>query len=397
MENQLSFAAVAAQRSEQASSPTVEQPEAVDQPEAVETQEAVVDAQEQVEATENTEQVVPSQEEPITFEKLLEERGFDLSNVDREDLYKSAVNRIVSAAEMQAQLEAARRELESLRSAQAQQSSTAPAQTQEPVVQQPGESPEQAAQRAFRQLRPYDPQLRELVTEDERTGKFVPRPEFGQAALEAARTINEYVRLEQEQAQAILRDPHRIVDDRMPDIEKRIMELAQKLVDERLGSFQSETAKREQEWAAQRAQQEQEARWNQWHETNKSKIFRLGSDGQPLKKTFEEGYATTPVGTYFMEKLAALRQDFPDADPIKLHSTALEMAEMAVRPSMEMTQTPAQKRAALVQQHASVPHQEVIPATSEELGNNPPSRTLKFAEMVRTNPETAPIVSSWRK
>jgi predicted house-cleaning noncanonical NTP pyrophosphatase (MazG superfamily) len=399
MEEQLSFAAaIAAQRSAEVAqsapaepienTPLVEQPleSAIEQPQ-----------DDQSPVAENTEQVAPSAEEPITFEKVLEGRGFDLSNVDREDLYKQAAERIVQSRALQVRLQEMQRELESLKAAQTHTSAApqAPQPDAPPVVQQAGETPEQTAQRAFRELRPYDPQLNMLVTEDTRTGKFVPRPEFGQAGVDAARTINEYVRLERDQAAEMLRNPYRIVDDKMPEIEQRIQELAKKLMDERFQEFQTESQKREKELAAQMERQEQEHRWMQWHESNKTKIFRIGQDGQPLRNTFDDSPATTPVGAYFMSRLKELRADFPYEDPVKLQSLALREAELAVRPT-ELAPTPAQKRAALVQNQTSVPHQEVTPATSEELATINSSR-LKFAEMAARHPEAAPIVNAWSK
>lgn len=388
---------------------------------APEPQEPVVqqDVTQGVQETQETqsipEQVAPSTAvEPPTFESALLAAGFNIDDsVDREALYKTAAENLARGREAMRRAARLEAELENLKKA-SQAAPAAPAPTQGPVdtTPQPGETQQQAdqralqevqreVQRALRELQPYDRQLETLVTQDQRTGQFIPKPEFGAAAVEAARAINEYNRLEQQQAQLLLRNPFKVVEEYLPELDKRYggrltKEEVEELIKSHVTSIREEQEKQQEQLASQRMQQEMQQQEASWHESNKSKIFRLGADGNPLQSAFNDEYVVTPQGQYFFDRLNELRGDpeFRGVSDLTLRNIALREAEAVVKPK-EIGPTPAQRRAEVVNQTA-LPHQDVSPATSEELGDLKPTR-LKFAEFAQSMPETQSIVSAWNR
>ena len=374
------------------------------QPEAVEPQEVeevvqhepevLPEVQAEAEDTPAPEVEQPAERQNPSFENYMRAHGFDVpEDVDPEALYATAIERISASTQALSELETLRAEIARLKAAPAPQAAPPVAPPSIPVP-----SPEQVQQvvqeqqRIFQKLTGYDTALEQLVTRDGQ-GRAIARPELGVQALDAARTINQYEQLEREQAAKLLRDPRAIFEDTRADIEKLVEERANSLIEARFKAMQDQQAQREQQLTAtQRAQAEEQAAMS-WHEANKAKLFKLATNGEPMRMPFDESkYITTPTGTAFMTKYQSLQERFPGASRLDLMNEALEYATLAAPKAPEQVATPAQQRKAFVSQRS--PHVSPPPATASELAST--RANLRFADLARGNPETAEVVSNWR-
>lgn len=351
-------------------------------------------------AEEVTEQAAPAVEERSTFEARLRSRGYDVpDDVDPEDLYDQAIERISAGTQALSELDKLRAELAQLRQAQAAQPT--PQIQAAPTQQAPAAPIAQAIaeveQRMFRELKRYDNALEQYVTRDAR-GTAAPKPEYGAQAIEAANQINAYEKAERDQAALLLQNPHLLIQDHKAEFEKLAEAKANAIVEAHLKAWRDEQAKAQQEQTVAQQRTIAEQQQEEWHNANKSKIFKLGTDGEPLKSPFDNSQpALTATGKVFMDKYWQLQERFPNADRLACMNEALEYAQLATPPAPVRAQTHAEQRAALFaqQRKAVVPHQNVTPASSHELESDRPGK-LKFSDMARFNPETAEIINNWK-
>lgn len=336
----------------------------------------------------------------ITLEDRMRAKGLLVpEDMDPTDLYDQAIDRINDGTRAIQEAQHLRSELERLRSTP-QAAPAAPA-LAEPVSQ---ETQAQAASRMFSELTGYDPSISRYVDRDE-DGQAIPKATFGSLAIDAARTINEYEQAERKQAQMLLRNPHLLIKDNMSEFERVAEEKANAIIEKRMGAWQAE----QQKAADDRVRSEQDSQYqaglNAFHEANKAKLFQLGTDGQPLRLPFDQNqFSHTATGKYFMNRLAELRDEIPNAPHLTHLQLAMREAELAVPPVQETAPTPvaevatpAQQRQKFVEQRndaASLPHQNTPAASGSEGVSGAPR--LRFADMLRRIPENQDIVSGWK-
>ena len=349
------------------------------------------------------EQVTPSVES-LSFEQYARTQGWDLpEDIDQEEFYNQALERITAGTRALTELEKVQRELESLRSAAAPNPLPAPPPTQ-PQPEAPITQAEAVAERIFRDLKPYDPQLNLYVNRDERTGVVTPKPEYGRDAIEAAKTINDFHRQEREQAERLLQNPGLLFKDHQSEIERLVEAKATAIIEARMSALEKADQERRLQYEA--AEQERAARVqaDQWHAENKSKIYKTSSDGKELVNPFNpEEKVMTPLGNAFVNEFNKLYDSYGQSlKLIDLQRLAMMAAEASVPhtpaapvASPAPSKTPAQQRQEFIQQRSAVvPNQEVTPATVDELEHHRPGR-LNFADWARKMPENQNLMSSW--
>lgn len=346
----------------------------------------------------HVEQVSPPEVSSLTFEQYARGQGWDLpEDVDREELYSQAIERIAAYPRVQSELARLQAELESLRSA-----TPPPAPQYAPVPEQPVTPAQQAqAARMFQELKHYDQQLTHYVDRDERSGTVRPKAEFGQTAIDAARTINEFHRLEREQAERLLQNPHLLFKDNEAEINRLVEEKANAIIEARFSAMEQAEAQRRSQYEAQQQQQQVQAQATAWHEENKSKIWKMGPNGKEMVNPFDPSERVlTSVGKVFVEKFNDLYDQYqgklsvPEMQRLAMLTAEASHPQQAVAPQAP-SMTPAQKQQAFVQQRtAVVPNQEVVPASLDELESHRPGR-LSFADWARKMPENQNVMQSW--
>jgi hypothetical protein len=352
----------------------------------VESQEVVAE----VEQEEAPSHVVPS------LESRMRAKGFVVpDDIDPEDFYDQAIDRIAAGTQAMQEAQQLRAELERLKAT--------PASPAAPAAQAPSvpESPDVThAERMFMELKEYDPALASYVDRDE-NGQAVPKAAYGSMAVDAAKAINDYEKAERLQAKRLLLNPHMLIKDSMSEFERLAEEKAQAIVEKRFSAWQEEQ-QRVQSEAAQLSQQERESQaLNEFHENNKGKLFQLDATGNPLRMPFDQDqYSTTPTGRYFMQRYNELQSEMQGVPRLTLLNLAMREAELAVPPVQKQavveTATPAEKRQRFVEQRndaAILPHQNTPPASGAERVNGAPR--LRFSEMLRSIPENQDTLSSW--
>jgi hypothetical protein len=326
--------------------------------------------------------------------------------VDPDELYEKMITRATLGARAQQENERLKQELESLRSSAVPQAQPQPAPT--PAQPTPVETPAQAQarQRVFRELQKYDPAIEIYVERDEH-GYAKPKADFGQAAIDAARAINDYDRATRQQAEMIINNPHAIFKDNEDVLQEMVARQAKAIVEGELKALREEQQRavaEQQQRAEAQARQDEE---NSWHEQNKAKIFRLNPQGEiaidALSETGSDP-AFTSMGRTFMSKLNTLRQQLPLVDDLTRRSMALEYAELkhssqqvaASQPSASPApvQTPAQQKRTLGGHVAQIPNQNIPQASVHDAVAG--KATLRLADMVLANPANSERVSAWR-
>ena len=349
--------------------------------------------------SEATEQAAPEPEERVTFESRGRARGYELpGELDTADLYDQAWERIAAGTQAIQERDALRAELERLKSQQPPSQYVPAAPTAQPEAAAPeAETPAEQVQRLFRELQEYDPSLNQYVTRE--NGQVVPRPEYGQTAIDAAKAIAAYERAEQEQARLLLHNPSLLIKEHLSDLEKMAEAKAQAVFEKKMGAWQEEQQKQREEHERASQERDAQARFDQWHESNKAKLFALAPNGDPMRSPFDGNETVkTPIGKYFMSRLPELERQLPGVDRLAIFDIALREAELAVpkaSPQQEML-TPAEKAKKFAQQRTApsqVPNQNVPPATSHEIMSERP--VLKFADMLRSIPENQEVMSNW--
>lgn len=373
----------------------VEQPQLEEQ--AAEEEVAVEEPQD------STEQPDPSSVDS-DFISYLKNKGFEVADdIDREDFFRQSVEAIQQGAEAQEERASLAKRIEELEAA-LQRASTqppAPPVPPAPTAQQPevAETPKQTRERLFKTLSDYDSNLDIYVTRDER-GRAIPRPEYGTHAIEAAMKINSHEAEARRQAELLVANPHLIVEDHKSDFEKLAEEKARAIVEERMSQWQKQQEEQQNQLAQQQAERARQAAEREWYETNKSKIFHLGPDGEPKTSPFDrKQFSYTPVGVKFQETLQSLYND-PDLNSVsdlKLREIALRQAELSTpKPDPEPSKTEAQKRQEkFVQKRQAVPNDNYEPANASQLASAAPGGLSKFADMVRSDPDNQEIVQGW--
>lgn len=350
---------------------------------------------------EPVEQVSSPEVSSLTFEQYARGQGWDLpEDVDREELYSQAIERIAAYPRVQSELARLQAELESLRSATPP---PAPQTQYAPVAEQPVTPAQQAqAARMFQELKQYDQQLTYYVDRDERSGTVKPKPEFGQTAIDAARTINDFHRMEREQAERLLQNPHLLFKDNEAEINRLVEEKTNSIIEARLAAMEQAETQRRSQYEAQQQQQQVQAQAAAWHEENKAKIWKMGPNGKEMVNPFDPSERVlTSVGKVFVEKFNDLYDQYqgklsvPEMQRLAMMTAEASAPQQAVAPLAAPSLTPAQKQQAFVQQRtAVVPNQEVVPATVDELESHRPGR-LSFADWARKMPENQNVMSSW--
>lgn len=398
MADKLEFASFLSQPEPEEQLQDVEQQETVEGVTDDATSQELPETPVEAEAVETDEQVEPSPVARVTFEDRLRAAGTEIpEDVDPADLYDNAIERIAAGKQAMAEAEKLRAELEAYRAQQSQATQSVPAAPLTPSPTPETEQAEASQARLFKSLTAPDASLNQYISRSE-SGFAIPKPEYGQAGLDAAAAINGYEKAEQEQAQLLLRDPNALIRENMSEFEKLAQEKAEKIVEARFARFQEEQEAR----AAQQQKESQERTLQQqddaWHEANKAKIFRLGPDGEPLS-LFDDGRpATTPTGRLFLERLKSLRQELPPGTPeISLRNIALREAELqapAQPAAPAPVQTQAQKKEQFINQRQPVvPNQNTPMASASEAVAH--TRKINFAEMIRKDPNNLDTVSNW--
>jgi hypothetical protein len=380
-----------------------------DEPAATEPAVAVVEPAAEPVATEPVatepiqEQVVPS--EPVRvdgFIDMLRQRNMlsDDDSFDPNDIYEKMIARATLGARAQQENEALKRELESLRSSAAPQSTFTQPPAQPPVQSVP-EAP--VKQRLFRELQKYDPTIVSYVEIDE-TGYAKPRAEYGQVGVDAARSINEYERATRQQAEMLINNPLAILKDNEDMLEELVERRAKAIVGEELRALREEQQKTVEQQQADAARQVAERLENNWHDENKAKIFRLTPSGDIATDVLSDSGepAFTQMGKSFITKLNQLRAQLPMVDELTRKSMALEYAELkhpqqsapVAQPAAPPVMTPAQQKRTLGGHVASIPNQNTPQASVHEAVAGRTS--LRLADMVMANPANSERISLWR-
>jgi len=342
------------------------------------------------------EQATPSTPVMPTFEERMRAKGLVVpEDIDSVHLYDQALDRIAAGTQAMQEAATLRAELEKLKS----QPAAAPV---APAAQAPQAAESVHAERMFMELKEYDQALTRYVERDE-SGQAVPKAAYGQMAVDAAKSINDYEQAERRQAQLLLRNPHLLIKDNMSELERLAEQKAQAIVEQRLSAWQEEQTRLQETALQQTATERERAEFAAFHESNKAELFQLGSDGEPLRMPFDQDqYSPTPTGRYFMQRLNELRSEMPGVPQIKLLHLAAREAKLAVppvqKPAVVDTSTPAERRQSFVEKRndaAVLPHQNTPPASGAERVSGAPR--LKFADMLRSMPEAQDVISGWNK
>jgi hypothetical protein len=349
------------------------------------------------------EQVAPSQAVRVQFEDILKERGFKIEDsMDPAELYSAAVERIAVGTQALQENERLRAELERLKSPQPA-AQAAPELTQQPSAQ-PTETVAEQQARLFRELKEYDQTLLQYVSRSSDTGRVIPRPEFGQIAIEAAKVINDYEIEEHRQGQLLLRNPALLIKEHMSEFEKIAREEAQRAAEAKFNEWQQLEQQRTEQEIRQLAEQEQMNRLHSFHEENKAKLFNLDPNGEPLRMPFGDNqYSHTPTGRYFRDRLQELRAEAPGVDNITLMRIAMREAELAIPASSAAPVVPPQqaqpaavqkqRMADLRQPVAQIPNQNTPVASAQDYPLE--EGKLRFADLARKIPENQSRITAW--
>ncbi len=340
--------------------------------------------------------VEPLAEQPSTqlFSAQMRSRGYDVpDDTDEVALIDSALERISASAAAFSRLQQLEAELAALKNAPPPAAPSPIVAAAPPPPEPPAVQPEQ--HRHFRELQRYEATLEQFVTRDGQ-GNAVPKTEYGIPAIEAANKINEYERMERDQAARILQNPYLITDG----LEQKFLTKAEAeaqmraIVQEQVRLDREEQARRAQEMTVAQQAAEQERKALEWHEANKGKLFKLAANGEPMKMPFDDSqFMFTPMGVKFREKLSTLQSRYPGASRIDLMNDALEYASLAAPQPAAPVATPAQQRQMFSTQRT--PHSNPPAATVSELSST--GQKLGFAALARANPETAEIIANWQK
>lgn len=350
---------------------------------------------EQTEATEEQ----PEEQPVITFESRMKAKGFEIPDeIDPEDLYDQAIERIAAAGKALEENSKLRSELEKLQSA-AQQSSETPAEAAQESPQKATETPQELGERLFKELKSYDPTLNGYVKRQE-NGRVVPDPTYGNLAIEAAQTINAFEDAERQQAKLLLSNPNKLIEENRDVIKSLAKEEADRIVQERFSAWQAEELSRKEEAEKQAAEASRQRELDEFHAANRDKIFNIGQDGQPLKSAFGDQPSTTKLGQAFFRHISELQQELPQGTPeITLMKLALRQAQLehpataqnAPSEPKPPVQTQAEKRESFIQQRStSIPQQNTPQATPT--GDQAPRR---FAALARAIPQNQEVMASW--
>lgn len=345
------------------------------------------------------EQVAPSDQVPasITFEDKLRERGFDIPDeLDRGDLYANAVDKIAEGQLALKQLSELQAKLEALEAQQASPSTAPSTQTSESIEPEKAPQSEEVVSTIFRQLQKPDSSLYNLVQVDD-SGNAVPKDGIGAPAWEAAQKINEYNRLEREQAERLLSNPHLIFEDTKSQIARLAEEKAQALFENRFSEWEKKQEEARQQQQSQAAQFEEEKRLNDWHEQHKSELFQLDANGNVLSVFGDGKPSRTAMGNAFFERYSELSQKLPGVPDLQLRDLAYEHAKLsqpALQQQVEQVKQPVQtqleKKQQFAQQRQEVPHQNTPQATASEAIAS--QGGFRFSDMARRIPENSQIL-----
>ena len=193
----------------------------------------------------------------------------------------------------------------------------------EPKAESEGK-PETAEERRERLLKKLDPKdsLAAYVTYNER-GVAIPKEEYGDKAVEAAKQINEYNDARRERLAKIVDDPLGTLE---PD--------QKSFVDDQVKSA-IEAYKKEQEEAAQRAslenkQRTEEEKVQKFFQDKKQDLYILDDDGEPKKVGLSKKLAVSEVGRVTEEQFSKLYELAPTAPQSVLLERAFETAKQIV-------------------------------------------------------------------
>lgn len=197
------------------------------------------------------------------------------------------------------------------------------------------ETAEERRERLLTKLDPKDA-LAAYVTYNER-GVAVPKEEYGEKAVEAAKQINDYNDARRERLAKMVDDPLGTLE---PDLKS--------IVDDQIKAA-IEAYKKEQEEAALRASQEtqyktEQERVQKFFQDRKEDLYILGEDGEPKRVGLTKKFAVSEVGRVTEEQFSKLYEIAPDAPQSVLLERAFETAKQIVD-ARAPKESPAEKAA----------------------------------------------------
>jgi hypothetical protein len=305
---------------------------AVTQPIATEGETAVAQVAEQQVAQPDVTPapvVSPAQVDPLA---ILRNKGFNVDeSADPAELYGHIADQLQAGLMAQREQERLRREVEQLKASLTQptQQSAPPIQSAPVVKPEPEVTKPRAAGRLKSAQAP--PEESWLYVEEGEDGKYVPRAEYGPAAVEHAKVINNFLDVKRHNAEAILVDPRVAFDEYKDELLESLKKQAHEAAAQEFNSWRESITKQEQEQLAAKQAAAERASEEEFHNSNKSRIFHLDLYGQP-KRLFDGGpTSTTQLGTVFFTELEELRSQLPQASDVYLMKQAMKTAELRMQ------------------------------------------------------------------
>jgi len=253
----------------------------------------------------------------------LRESGYDISDdIPEEDLQLSVLERLRMQRELERQIEQERREREKL----ARELEEAKRYYAQPPAQQPPVD-EQKPQPVSRwtPIEEIDQELLKYVEQDPNTGLWRSREEYETlGGREAAESVNKYYRLVRQRSQALVKDPVGVLwENGLKDqVDKMVEERAQRLLDEKLKSYDSKLRSSSSAAYERRAQEEtKKQRMEQFWNEHGTKFVKTSTSGEPLLD-LNGNYVLTDFGRQFQEEAAYIKQTLGVQDEEQVHWAA---------------------------------------------------------------------------
>lgn len=274
--------------------------------------------------------------------------------------------------------------------------STSPPATETETVSEPeteeaaaeSETEKTAEQKAYeRRLKALEKTdaLHAYVTFNE-AGVAIPRKEFGEKALEAARTINKYQDARRERLS-------QLADDPLGTLEPDLQAIMDAKIEERINEYIEQQKAAQERIAVENARMTEQERANKFFEENKSELYELDAEGRPRQTGLKnKKLLLSELGKLTEKKYAELQELSPTKPDSELLSFALRQAKEIIeaRPKLTAKEKAAPKKKRVLskskkQKPEPTPSTNASVATPEE--RQATGEKTSLLDMILNNPE----------
>lgn len=295
-------------------------PTPVDTAEPAKPEDTVEDqVEDQLEETaEDTDEVEAESDEPevqpesksLDLRELLEAQGYDTSDLSNDDIGRIVMDKIKAKAPV------------------VPPDPIRPEKAEDSTEPEAGDTKQQAESKAYaRKIAKLSaqPELKEYVTFNE-AGVAVPKDQFGEAGVEAAKKLNQYLEARRLRAKDLIDDPVGFLEEDLQGIiesavERRIQALRQE---------QEEAAVKTQQELAQMTEQERvQSLLGQYSK----EIYKIGANGRPQTALDSDEPILSEFGRLMQEEYEDLAKIVPETTPASVlleraYKTAKRLSEV---------------------------------------------------------------------